>query len=43
MLGSGSGTKSFNISFSGLSQDTNKVRYSYGGPLSSMTITSAGF
>ncbi|OAB44746.1 hypothetical protein [Paenibacillus glacialis] len=33
----------FNFSINGLSQDTYVVRYSYGGSLSSITITSVGF
>ncbi|NEW07494.1 hypothetical protein GK047_15925 [Paenibacillus sp. SYP-B3998] len=43
IIGGGPRTASFNLSISGLSQDTYIVRYSYGGPLSSLTITSVGF
>ncbi|WP_079410144.1 hypothetical protein [Paenibacillus ferrarius] len=43
VISGGPRTANFNISINGLSQDTYVVRYSYGGPLSSITITSVGF
>ncbi|MEC0226375.1 hypothetical protein [Paenibacillus alba] len=43
VISGGPRTANFNISINGLAQDTYVVRYSYGGPLSSITITSVGF
>ncbi|MBH5318708.1 hypothetical protein I6N90_12955 [Paenibacillus sp. GSMTC-2017] len=37
---SGSGTVSFDFTITGLPQDTYKIKYSYGGNLSSLTINS---